>query len=338
MVLCGVIYGICGIVELCTTNKRLSMTDLMIRKSHPIVEAGYKLSLAEQRIILLSLAKLDNRDIEQSKVTLYAKDYAESFGVSEKVAYIELNKASKRLYDRSIILRGEDETTEFRWIESRTRYHSGEGRISFEFSRRVLPYLFELDKKIGYTQYHLLSVSGFNSTYSIRVYELCKKILGMQNQTIEVSEIRRMLQLEGKYKEYREFNKFVLKVAINEINEKSDLFVEVEQIKRGRSIHALKFLISSKKQATQAVENTENLTKSGRPKLKKGTDAEAKWARECIEVLEDWRKTLKERGEKLSTSDLELLRSYHKITGDWYTVEKITEVIEKRQNKENKSE
>lgn len=106
----------------------------------------------------------------------------------------------------------------------------------------------------------------------------------------------------------------------------------------------MKFLISPKKQATQAVENTENLTKSGRPKLpqrpqvKKGTDAEAKWARECIKVLEDWRKTLKERGEKLSTSDLELLCSYYKITGDWYNVEKITEVIEKRQNKENKNE
>ena len=132
------------------------MTDLIIRKSHPIVEAGYKLSIAEQRIILLSLAKLDNRNAEQSKVTLYAMDYARTFGLSEKIAYTELSKASKRLYDRSIILKGEDETTEFRWIESRTKYHKGEGRISFEFSRRVLPYLFELDKKLGYTQYELL--------------------------------------------------------------------------------------------------------------------------------------------------------------------------------------
>ena len=60
------------------------MTDLIIRKSHPIVEAGYKLSIAEQRIILLSLAKLDNRNTEQSKVTLYAMDYARTFGLSEK--------------------------------------------------------------------------------------------------------------------------------------------------------------------------------------------------------------------------------------------------------------
>lgn len=315
------------------------MADLMIRKSHPIVEAGYKLSLAEQRIILLSLAKLDNRDIEQSKVTLYAKDYAESFGVSEKVAYIELNKASKRLYDRSIVLRGEDETTEFRWIESRTRYHSGEGRISFEFSRRVLPYLFELDKKLGYTQYHLLSVSGFNSIYSIRVYELCKKILGMQNQTVEVSEIRRMLQLEDKYKEYREFNKFVLKVALKEINEKSDLLVSVEQIKRGRAIHALKFLISQKKQATQAAGNTQNFTKDGltklpqRPQVKAGSQAEWDYWRECLRIRKADYDSLKSANIRRPTKLLEDLAKYYRKTGDTFNAEEIEQALSKR--KEN---
>ncbi|MFW9304138.1 replication initiation protein [Glaesserella parasuis] len=70
------------------------MSDLMIRKAHPIVEAGYKLTIAEQRIILLSLAKLDNRNVENSNVTLYVKDYAQAFNLSETSAYNELNKAS----------------------------------------------------------------------------------------------------------------------------------------------------------------------------------------------------------------------------------------------------
>ena len=273
------------------------MSDLIIRKAHPIIEAGYKLSLAEQRIVLLSLAQLDNRDITQSKITLFAKDYSEKFNVSEKVAYRDLLNASKRLYDRSIILKGEDETTEFRWIESRTKYHSGEGKISFEFSRRVLPYLFDLDKRLGYTQYHLLSVSGFSSTYSIRLYELCKKIQGMINQVIEVNELRRILMLEDKYLQYRVFNKFVLKVAITEINEKSDLLIEVEPIKRGRSITALKFDIETKKNSIKSERK--------RPKFphknKYGTyvkfDAQnpkfssqeyANYAKDCLKMLDDF--------------------------------------------------
>lgn len=273
------------------------MTDLIIRKSHQIIEAGYKLSLAEQRIILLSLAKLDNRDITQSKVTLYVKDYAESFGLSETSAYTELQKASKRLYDRSIILHGEDETTEFRWIESRTRYHKGEGRISFEFSRRVIPYLFELDKRLGYTQYHLLSVSGFNSVYSIRLYELCKKIQGMANQVVDVDDIRRILMLEDKYSQYRELNKFVLKVAIAEINAKSDLFVSFEPIKRGRTIIALKFTIQVKKNTTKTEQKRPpfphknkygKFVKLERTDPKMSSAEYGNYARDCLKILEDF--------------------------------------------------
>lgn len=301
------------------------MTDMIIRKSHPIIEAGYKLSLAEQRIILLSLAKLDSRDIEQSKVTLYAKDYAENFGIDERVAYTELQKASKRLYDRSIILKGENETTEFRWIESRTRYHSGEGRVSFEFSRRVLPYLFELDKKLGYTQYHLLSVSGFNSTYSIRLYELVKKLQGMQNQVIEIYEIRRMLQLEDKYPEYRELNKFVIKVALKEINDKSDLLVSVEPVKAGRKITALKFAISTKKSAETVKKEPEASREKtrkihgvfeeiARPQVAKGSQAEGDWANKNLSKA---RKEMRELGI-YSGSDLD--NNLQAIPTEWLKV------------------
>lgn len=262
------------------------MTDLIIRKSHPIVEAGYKLSIAEQRIILLSLAKLDNRNTEQSKVTLYAMDYARTFGLSEKIAYTELSKASKRLYERSIILKGENETTEFRWIESRTKYHKGEGRISFEFSRRVLPYLFELDKKLGYTQYELLSVSGFTSNYSIRIYELSVKLLGMRNKTVSVEELRRILQLETKYKEFRELNKFVIKVAVNEINEKSDLLLSIEPLKQGRKVVALEFKLA-KKTKTLTAKKTDSsriiygvFEEKNRPQVAKNSLAEGDWATE----------------------------------------------------------
>ena len=289
------------------------MTDLIIRKSHQIIEAGYKLSLAEQRIILLSLAKLDNRDITQSKVTLYVKDYAESFGLSETSAYTELQKASKRLYDRSIILHGEDETTEFRWIESRTRYHKGEGRISFEFSRRVIPYLFELDKRLGYTQYHLLSVSGFNSVYSIRLYELCKKIQGMANQVVDVDDIRRILMLEDKYSQYRELNKFVLKVAIAEINAKSDLFVSFEPIKRGRTITALKFSIQVKKNTVKAEQKRRpfphknkfgKFVKLDKQNPKMSSHEYGEYARACLAQMEEDYKSFGFTISDIPTEDL----------------------------------
>lgn len=309
------------------------MTDLTIRKAHPIVEAGYKLSLAEQRIVLLSLAQLDNRDITQRKVTLFAKDYSEKFNVPEKVAYRDLLNASKRLYDRSIILKGEDETTEFRWIESRTKYHTGEGRISFEFSRRVLPYLFDLDKRLGYTQYHLLSVSGFSSSYSIRLYELCKKLQGMQNQNIEIDEIRRILQIDDKYKEFKVLKRDVLSPSFLEINEKSDLLVKVEPLKRGRSIVALKFTINPK---SSAVDIGEDLTKDGltklpqRPQVKAGSQQEWDYWRECLRIRNADYDRLKAADIRRPTKLLADLEKYNRKLGDTLKADELKEIIEKR--------
>lgn len=316
------------------------MNDLIIRKSHPIVEAGYKLTIAEQRIILLSLAKLDNRNIENSNVTLYVKDYAEAFNLSETSAYSELERASKRLYDRSIILKGEDETTEFRWIESRTKYHKGEGRISFQFSRRVMPYLFELDKRLGFTQYELLSVSGFKSAYSIRMYELAIKLLGMRNQQVEIDELRRILQLDDKYQEFKRLKRDVINLACNEINEKSDLLLNIEPVKRGRKIIALEFQIAKKAKSKKAEPTPEGTRKIHgvfdeikRPQVIKGSQAETDW------VNENYTRAVKQMREKGILKSRFIEDELSTLPTEWLKViKKYTSIINRSLSREISAE
>lgn len=307
--------------------------DLVVVKANSLIEASYRLSIDEVRILALTIGSMDpnsNQQVFDFTVADFVREFPE---INLDNAYKQIQAAIKRIYDRSVKTEDKDRVTEFRWVSSRT-YFKKEGRFRIAMTNEVMPYLTQL--KGQFTKYQLRNISSFNSVHSIRIYELITQYRKVGEREITIEELKKWLQVEDKYPRFNNFKQWVLEPSIAEINEKSDLKVSVEQIKRGRTIHALKFLISPKKQATQAVENTENLTKSGRPKLpqrpqvKKGTDAEAKWARECIKVLEDWRKTLKERGEKLSTSDLELLCSHYKIIGDWHTVEKITEVIEKR--------
>jgi plasmid replication initiation protein len=311
--------------------------DLVVVKANSLIEASYRLSIDEVRILALTIGSMDpnsNQQVFDFTVADFVREFPE---INLDNAYKQIQGAIKRIYERSVKTEDKDRVTEFRWVSSRT-YFKKEGRFRIAMTNEVMPYLTQL--KGQFTKYQLRNISSFNSVHSIRIYELITQYRKVGEREITIEELKKWLQVEDKYSAFFDFKKRVLSTAIKEINEKSDLLVEVEQIKRGRTVQALKFVILPKQKA----ENTENLTKSGRPKLpqrpqvKKGTDAEAKWARECIKVLEDWRKTLKERGEKLSTSDLELLCSYYKITGDWYNVEKITEVIEKRQNKENKNE
>lgn len=262
------------------------MSDLTIYKANDLVEAGYRLSLAEQRMIVLSLGQIDSRNLNQKHVTIYAKDYAKQWGVNEDNAIREIKQASKRLFERYITLKDDDETRKFRWIQETVVHHKGEGRVSFTFSDRILPFLFELDFKLGFTKYELLSVSGFSSVYSFRLYELAVKLLGMKNQLVELDEIRRMLQLEDKYQEMREFNRKVLNPALNDINEKSDLLLTLDPVKRGRRVFAFRFNVA-KKAKMKDVPKSDGVRKihgvfeeTKRPQVVKGSQAEGDWATE----------------------------------------------------------
>lgn len=321
------------------------MANLTIYKSNELVEAGYRLSLAEQRMIILSLGQIDSRDLTQKKVTLYAKDYAKEWGVSEVNAMREIKQATSRLFDRYITLKNADETTKFRWIQSIAKYHKGEARISFTFSDDILPFLFELDFKLGVTKYELLSVSGFSSVYSFRLYELAVKLLGMRNQVIDLDEIRRILQLENKYPEYKEFNKFVLKPSLSDINEKSDLLLNIEPVKAGRKIVALEFQIAKKAKSKKAEPTPEGTRKIHgvfdeikRPQVAKGSEAEGKWATQNLKLAITQLRELgilkkgvlvTEQFEKIPTEWLKVLAKYYAIT-DRYSAREINEILSNR--------
>lgn len=262
------------------------MSNMTIYKSNDLVEAGYRLSLAEQRLIVLSLGQLDSRDPKQKNVTLYAKDYAKQWGVNEDNAMREINQASRRLFERYITLKNDDETRKFRWIQESVEHHKGEGRVSFTFSDRILPFLFELDFKLGVTKYEFLNVKGFSSVYSFRLYELAIKLLGMKNQVVELEEIRRILQLEDKYQEVRELNRKVITPAVSDINEKSDLLLNINPVKRGRRIVALEFKIAKKAKSID-VPKSDGMRKihgvffeTNRPQVIKGSPAETDWLNE----------------------------------------------------------
>lgn len=321
------------------------MSNLTIYKSNELVEAGYRLSLAEQRMIILSLGQIDSRDLTQKKVTLYAKDYAKEWGVSEVNAMREIKQATNRLFDRYITLKNADETTKFRWIQSIAKYHKGEARISFTFSDDILPFLFELDFKLGVTKYEFLNVSGFSSVYSFRLYELAVKMLGMKNQRIEVDELRRILQLEDKYQQIRELNRKVITPAMKDINEKSDLLLNIEPVKLGRNIVAFEFQIAKKAKSKKAEPTPEGTRKIHgvfdeikRPQVAKGSEAEGKWATQNLNLAISQLRELgilkkgvlaTEQFEKIPTEWLKVLAKYYAIT-DRYSAREINEILRNR--------
>ncbi|WP_016680908.1 replication initiation protein, partial [Yersinia pestis] len=85
-------------------------------------------------------------------------------------------------------------------------------------------------------------------TYSIRIYELLMQFKSIGERIISVEDFRSMLGLDEKYKEFPILNRAVIKPALKELNEKSDLTVFVESIKNGRKVVALRFTFKEDKQ------------------------------------------------------------------------------------------
>lgn len=216
------------------------MNNLTISKSNALNEASYRLTLQEQRLILACVAPIDSRQgTTKKEVKITASEYAEYFQLDMKNAYRELYKAADGLYNRSIKLKGVDEDIELRWVQKKVLKTKGEGTVTLLFSDEIINYISGL--KSHFTSYKLRHVSNLKSAYSIRLYELLIQFKKTGERTIHLDELRDLLGTDNKYPQFRDFNKRIIKPAIAELNTKSDLTIEMETEKRGRTIHSITF-------------------------------------------------------------------------------------------------
>lgn len=217
-----------------------------ITKANYLVEASYSLTLQEQRLILACLSKIDSRAEPTKEITLLAAEYSELMTVDIKNAHRELQKASQKLYERSIVVKDPEKIEEFRWIQKKIHYQKGEGKIKLFWSDDVLRYIGQLKRR--FTTYRLADVANLSTSYSIRLYELLMQFNSTKQRSISVDDFRSLFQLNDKYLLFRDLNKWVIKPAIKEINSSSNLEVFYFPKKEGKSVVELHFDFQEKKQ------------------------------------------------------------------------------------------
>ena len=83
---------------------------------------------------------------------------------------------------------------------------------------------------------------ALRSKYSIRLYEMVERRIGLmkQHEEFSVDDFRAMLGVpEGKLDRFADFNKHCLKPALLEVNQITDFDVQVMAIKKGRTVEKL---------------------------------------------------------------------------------------------------
>lgn len=232
------------------------MKNGLVVKDNALINASYNLEVTEQRLIMLAI--LNARETgdgitAESKLEIYASDYASHFNVSNDAAYLALKNAVLNLFDRQFSFKEEDKNGKIgmvrsRWV-SRIKYIDDSATLEITFAPDVVPLITRLEQH--FTGYQLKQVSSLTSKYAIRLYELliAWREVGKTPQ-IELSEFRQKIGVEDtEYERMHHFKARVLEPAIKQINEHTDITASYEQHKRGRTISGFSFRFKQKQQA-----------------------------------------------------------------------------------------
>ena len=218
----------------------------IVVKSNTLINASYKLSLMEQRILLSCIAQIDSRsDTETTPdtFTVSVGEIADLVGRNPASnLYDEVRAGLERLARRWIVFSEtgdkDQHLAKIRWV-SRIDYWKNDGNVGITFSKDVLGYLTQL--KGTFTQYKLEYVAQFRNIYSIRIYELLIQWLSTGTREINIDELREKLVLGNKYASIKDMKKYVIDAAVNDIRKYSNIWVEYGQRKNGRKVVAFQF-------------------------------------------------------------------------------------------------
>lgn len=218
-------------------------------QSYIATTAMYDFNVYEKRV-LYNLVKLAQSQIEGVKLSdnLYRIDHSLKGFVlielpisyflidSDDKNHTRIKDALKSLHQKTFTYKDE-EVWECFSIIANPKIQLRSSMVSFIVNSKVWDVL--LDFSRGFARYDINVAFTLESTYSMRFYEL----LASQKDPIiyTIESLRKIFNLEDKYYLTKDFIKYVIDAAKNELDRKSPMTFEYTCIKEGRRIDRLMF-------------------------------------------------------------------------------------------------
>lgn len=217
-------------------------------KSEFFRSARYGLTLQEHRIIYYAIlvGQQDGKPFESVELTVMA--FKELFEVSGNDYYKELRKLSKKLVGKSVEIVYKDKDGQHlkqaAWLSDIT-YHTKTGTVTITPNPALKPF-FE-GKPFSTSEYYFLI--RFTSQYAERLYELLKSLDHKKVMDFDVADLaQRLAAPPSCRKNYANLKVRVLEPAIKDINEFTDLDIDLRE-KRGQynKVTTVFFSVTKKK-------------------------------------------------------------------------------------------
>lgn len=263
--------------------------EMFVVKSNDLVRARYNLTTQQQKLILYAISKIKANDRPGQWYEISIEDVCEACGLELDTGgfyYRTIKKDLQELTKRMWVIYPDREAT-VSWIGD-AEIIPLSGKVHIRFHEKLQDHLFWLQS--CYTQYKLKEVLVFHNKYAIRLYEILRSYItvdelerrGEAEKLFSVKELREMLQIDG-YKIWGEFERNVIRKAVEEINKYSDIMrITYDTYKKGREVSTVNFIIRYPKAGEMYVSRQESRDRlSRRPQSFK--------TEETIEKIKQWR-------------------------------------------------
>lgn len=267
-------------------------------KANILIGAKYKSTLLENKLLALSLTKIQDafEDKEGSlTIRIPGREIKKIMDTSSGSFYKQLHSAAGSLMNRKIGM-SDPKKEKFKYINAVMTSEYEDGIFSIRFHPDMKKHLKDLSG--SFTRLNLEMVIKFRSVYSFRLYEIVKSYMfgNNENTSGEYSFTKKLAELkfemgvinaqekkvsdildhqetpdyekaaevakEGMYASWGEFKRSALDVAIDEINEKSDITVKYQTVSKGKGGKIVELIFIAKPKDIIKANNTITLSQS----------------------------------------------------------------------------
>ena len=216
----------------------------IVKSNDLIQKSRFDLTLSEQKIVLRLIQMIQPQDEEFKYYSFDIQEFCDICGIDRLSGgnYAYIKNTIQKLRDKSFYIDIDGKEVICSWI-NKARLEKSSGTIEIRLDDDLIPYLLHLNDK--FTVYSFYNILAMKSKYSPRLYELLKSEQYKRCFNYDLSDLKRLLNAE-RYELYGNFKQKVLDIALKEINETTDIYVEYEPIRTKKKYTAIRFTVRAK--------------------------------------------------------------------------------------------
>ena len=235
------------------TDEKPEQVSKLVVQRNDLVNARFALTTLEMRLFMAMLARISRDDTEFHELRIPVTEVVALSGrrpssndyqqlkdmcalLASRVIYIERPSKKKRSGQPSDDAPSFSNTPLMAYAD----YSSEERALVVRFNDRVRDHLLQLNDG-NFTQAQLMQLLKLKSAHSYRIYWLLKQYGSFGTRTVRVDELKRLLDLEGQYKQFPLFKLRVLDRARDELAQ-TNLAFQYDLIRgKGNGVEEIRF-------------------------------------------------------------------------------------------------